>query len=47
MTHKQRVLATRRGQVPDRIPWISRLDLWHDARSQAGNRVSQMVERYR
>ncbi len=36
MTHKQRVLAACRGQVPDRIPWIPRLDLWYNAHSRAG-----------
>ena len=36
MTHKQRILAACRGQVPDRIPWVPRLDLWHKANARAG-----------
>src|SRR5512133_602259 len=36
MTHKQRMLATIRGQATDRIPWVPRLDLWHRANRQAG-----------
>ena len=36
MTHKQRILAACSGQIPDRIPWIPRLDLWYNAHSRAG-----------
>jgi hypothetical protein len=36
MTHKQRILGACRGVVPDRIPWVPRLDLWHNARVRAG-----------
>jgi hypothetical protein len=36
MTHKQRILTACRGQVPDRIPWIPRLDLWYNAHKRAG-----------
>lgn len=36
MTHKQRILAACRGQFPDRVPWIPRLDLWYNAHSRAG-----------
>jgi hypothetical protein len=32
MTDRQRVLATIRGEAPDRIPWIPRMDFWHRAR---------------
>ena len=28
MTHRERMLATLRGQPTDRIPWAPRLDLW-------------------
>ena len=31
MTHKERILAACRGEVPDCIPWIPRLDLWYNA----------------
>jgi len=36
MTHKERILAACRGEVPDRIPWIPRLDLWYNAHRRAG-----------
>ncbi len=36
MTHKERILAACRGEVPDRIPWVPRLDLWHNAHQLAG-----------
>jgi hypothetical protein len=36
MTHKERILAACRGQIPDRIPWIPRLDLWYNAHSRTG-----------
>jgi hypothetical protein len=36
MTHKQRILAACRGEVPDRVPWVPRLDLWYNAHSRAG-----------
>ena len=35
MTHKERILAACRGEVPDRIPWIPRLDLWYNAHQRA------------
>lgn len=36
MTHKQCILSACRGEVPDRIPWIPRMDLWYNAHSRAG-----------
>jgi len=36
MTHRQRILAACRGEIPDRIPWVPRLDLWYRAHSTAG-----------
>ncbi len=36
MTHKERILAACRGEVPDRIPWVPRLDLWYNAHKRAG-----------
>jgi len=36
MTHKERILAACRGEVPDCIPWVPRLDLWYNAHRQAG-----------
>jgi len=31
MTHRERILAACRGEVPDRVPWIPRMDLWYNA----------------
>lgn len=37
VTDRERVLHTIRGETPDRIPWIPRLDFWHRARLHQGN----------
>lgn len=37
MNHRERVLAAIRGDVPDRIPWVPRLEFWHRARLRRGN----------
>lgn len=36
MTHKERMLATLRGEPADMIPWAPRLDLWYNANRRAG-----------
>ena len=36
MTHKERMLATLRGQPVDRLPFVPRLDLWYNANKLAG-----------
>lgn len=36
MTHRERILAAIRGQVPDRLPWVPRLEFWYRARKRAG-----------
>ena len=36
MTHRERVLAAIRGEVPDRLPWVPRLEFWHRARRRQG-----------
>ncbi|MEA1947522.1 MAG: corrinoid protein [Thermodesulfobacteriota bacterium] len=36
MTHRQRILKVARGEVVDKIPWIPRIDLWHNANELAG-----------
>ena len=36
MTHKERMLATLRGEPTDMIPWAPRLDLWYNAHRRAG-----------
>lgn len=36
MTHKERILKVARGEKADKIPWIPRIDLWHNANELAG-----------
>ncbi|TAK23988.1 MAG: hypothetical protein EPO26_07925 [Chloroflexota bacterium] len=36
MTNRERLLAVLDGKSPDRIPWIPRLQLWHNARLAEG-----------
>jgi len=33
MTHKQRMLAAVRGEMPDHLPYAPRIDLWYNANS--------------
>jgi len=35
MTHKERMMAAIKGEMPDVIPYAPRLDLWHAAHSAA------------
>jgi len=43
LTHRQRILKVARGEMVDRIPWVPRIDLWHNANDLAGT----MPEKYR
>ena len=43
MTHRERLLAVLDGQLPDRIPWFPRLEMWYTARERAGT----LPEKYR
>lgn len=36
MTDRGRMLAAIRGEAPDRLPWIPRLEFWHRARLRNG-----------
>src|SRR6516165_6036365 len=36
MTHRERIWAAIRGAVPDRLPWVPRLEFWHRARLRQG-----------
>jgi methylmalonyl-CoA mutase cobalamin-binding domain/chain len=36
MTHRQRIQMAVRGEMPDRIPYAPRIDLWHNANSLNG-----------
>ncbi len=37
MSDRERVLAAIRGEVPDRIPWVPRLEFWYRARQRRGD----------
>ncbi|MCX6634980.1 MAG: hypothetical protein NT090_07865 [Acidobacteria bacterium] len=37
MNDRERILAAIRGEVPDRIPWVPRLEFWYRARRRRGN----------
>lgn len=41
MTHKQRMMATIRGEMPDVIPFAPRIDLWFGANKRRGTLPSQ------
>jgi len=36
MTHRERILSIARGDMVDRIPWVPRIDLWHNAHTLSG-----------
>lgn len=36
MTDRERLLAIMAGDSPDRIPWIPRLQIWHEAQKRRG-----------
>jgi len=36
MTHKERMLMAIRGEMPDVLPYVPRIDLWHNANSVTG-----------
>ena len=37
MTNRERILTILDGGMPDRIPWIPRLQIWYDAHWRAGS----------
>ena len=43
MTHRERLLRVARGELVDKIPWVPRIDLWHNAHELAGT----LPEKYR
>jgi uroporphyrinogen-III decarboxylase len=43
MTNRERLLAILDGRTPDRIPWIPRLQIWHQAHQREGT----LPEEYR
>jgi hypothetical protein len=36
MTDKERMLCAARGEKADRLPWVPRIDLWHNSNAQRG-----------
>jgi hypothetical protein len=36
MTNRERLLAIMQGRLPDRIPWIPRLQIWYEANKREG-----------
>jgi len=36
MTHRERILMAMRGEMPDILPYVPRIDLWYNANSAAG-----------
>jgi hypothetical protein len=36
MNIRERLMVILDGEIPDRIPWIPRIDLWYRAKSMAG-----------
>ena len=43
MTHRQRISMAVRGEMPDLLPYVPRIDLWYNANSMAGT----LPERHR
>lgn len=43
MTHRQRMLATIRGEPTDQIPWAPRMDLWYIAHKARGTLPAQFA----
>src|ERR1039457_6184254 len=36
MTHRERILTAIRGEVPDRMPWVPRLEFWYRGCARQG-----------
>ena len=43
LTHRERIIKVARGEMVDKIPWVPRIDLWHNANELAGT----LPEKYR
>jgi len=43
LTHRERILKVARGELVDKIPWVPRIDLWHNAHDLSG----AMPEKYK
>ena len=44
MTHRERMLATMRGEATDQIPWAPRMDLWYIAQRARGTLPAHLEE---
>ena len=42
MTHRERILAAIRGETPDRLPWVPRLEFWHRAALRHGTLPAEL-----
>jgi hypothetical protein len=42
MTDRERMLAAIRGDTPDRLPWIPRLEFWHRAKLRSGTLPAEL-----
>jgi uroporphyrinogen-III decarboxylase len=42
MTHRERILAAIRGEIPDQLPWVPRLEFWYRARLRHGTLPSEL-----
>jgi len=41
MTNKERMLKAARGELADQLPWVPRIDLWHNSNSMRGTLPSR------
>ena len=41
MTHKERIVKAARGEMPDLLPYLPRIDLWYAANARAGSLPKQ------
>lgn len=42
MTDRERIMAAIQGEVPDRLPWVPRLEFWHRARLRQGTLPAEL-----
>jgi len=42
MTHRERIMAAIRGEAPDRLPWVPRLEFWHRAALRQGTLPAEL-----
>lgn len=42
MTERERIFAAIRGRIPDRLPWVPRLEFWHRVRLRHGTLPAEL-----